>query len=124
MSSALPAGGPSRISVSTTSPSSLSTIRCAVVDPTKPPPTTVTFFRLIFCLLRSAAANRLVAALTTYYRYCSSHILNNRSRERARSQLRRSGHQPLQIVGHFLLLNGLRNSILDQVRRFVPSEEL
>src|SRR5882724_6002113 len=42
----LPAGGPSRISVSTTSASSISTIRCAVVDPTNPPPTTVTFFRI------------------------------------------------------------------------------
>src|SRR5260221_4082566 len=43
----LPAGGPSKISVNTTSASSISTIRCAVVDPTNPPPTTVTFFRLI-----------------------------------------------------------------------------
>src|SRR6266436_5651666 len=47
MSSALPAGAPSKISVKTTSASSLSTIRCAVVEPTNPPPTTVTFFLLI-----------------------------------------------------------------------------
>src|ERR1700675_1749710 len=47
MSSAFPAGGPSKISVNTTSASSRSTILCAVVDPTNPPPTTVTFFRLI-----------------------------------------------------------------------------
>src|SRR5260370_24942852 len=47
MSKAFPAGGPSKISVNTTSASSISTIRCAVVDPTNPPPTTVTFFRLI-----------------------------------------------------------------------------
>src|SRR5579864_208292 len=46
MSSAFPAGGPSRISVSTTSANSRSTMRCAVVDPTNPPPTTVTFFRM------------------------------------------------------------------------------
>src|ERR1700737_297511 len=46
ISSPLPAGGPSRISVSTTSASSMSTMRCAVVDPTNPPPTTVTFFRI------------------------------------------------------------------------------
>src|ERR1700738_376229 len=46
ISSPLPAGGPSRISVSTTSASSISTMRCAVVDPTNPPPTTVTFFRI------------------------------------------------------------------------------
>ena len=46
ISSALPAGGPSRISVNTTSASSRSTIRCAVVEPTNPPPTTVTFFRI------------------------------------------------------------------------------
>src|SRR5882762_1741489 len=47
MSKAFPAGGPSKISVNTTSASSISTILCAVVDPTNPPPTTVTFFRLI-----------------------------------------------------------------------------
>src|ERR1700726_659071 len=46
MSSALPAGEPSRISVSTTSARPLSTIRCAVVEPTNPPPTTVTFLRI------------------------------------------------------------------------------
>ncbi len=46
MSSALPAGGPSKMSVSTTSASSMSTMRCAVVDPTNPPPTTVTFLRI------------------------------------------------------------------------------
>ena len=47
MSRALPAGGPSRMSVRMTSASSMSTMRCAVVDPTKPEPTTVTFFLLI-----------------------------------------------------------------------------
>src|SRR5579864_9244357 len=45
-SRALPAGTPSRISVITTSPSPESTMRCAVVEPTNPPPTTVTFFRI------------------------------------------------------------------------------
>src|SRR5882672_6181002 len=44
MSSALPAGELSKMSVRTTSASSLSTMRCAVVEPTNPPPTTVTFF--------------------------------------------------------------------------------
>src|SRR5437879_4656179 len=46
MSKAFPAGGPSKMSVNTTSASSISTMRCAVVEPTKPPPTTVTFFRI------------------------------------------------------------------------------
>src|SRR5437867_7718411 len=50
MSRALPAGGPSRMSVSTTSASSMSTIRCAVVEPTNPLPTTVTFFLLMVFL--------------------------------------------------------------------------
>src|SRR5271157_6510555 len=48
MSSAFPCGDPSKMSVSTTSASSRSTIRTASVDPTNPPPTTVTFFLLIF----------------------------------------------------------------------------
>ena len=56
MSSALPAGGPSKISVNTTSASSKSTMRCAVVDPTKPPPTTVTFFLLMLPL----ASNEII----------------------------------------------------------------
>src|SRR6266849_6209329 len=51
MSSALPAGGPSKMSVNTTSASSRSTMRCAVVDPTNPPPTTVTFFLLMPLLI-------------------------------------------------------------------------
>ena len=46
MSSALPAGMPSKMSVTTTSAKPLSTMRCAVVEPTNPPPTTVTFFRI------------------------------------------------------------------------------
>src|SRR5690348_2098748 len=50
-SRAFPAGTPSRISVMTTSASPRSTIRCAVVEPTNPPPTTVTFLRMYKYLL-------------------------------------------------------------------------
>src|SRR5580658_6851820 len=46
ISSALPAGTPSKMSVNTTSARPASRILCAVVDPTNPPPTTVTFFRI------------------------------------------------------------------------------
>src|ERR1700688_5112584 len=46
MSNAFPAGTPSRISVMTTSARSASTILCAVVEPTNPLPTTVTFLRI------------------------------------------------------------------------------
>jgi hypothetical protein len=53
MSNAFPAGGPSKMSVNTTSASSKSTMRCAVVEPTKPPPTTVTLFLLMQLLVSS-----------------------------------------------------------------------
>src|SRR5271154_5471960 len=127
MSSALPAGGPSKISVITTSASSMSTMRCAVVDPTNPLPTTVTFFLLIrsspnlcvqlLCAPRpkivipSEARNLLLFFRSSHYSLSRDgrrrlHILNNRISKRRRAHFGRSGHQPLQIVRHAFLLNG------------------
>src|SRR5215467_15016197 len=98
MSSAFPAGGPSKVSVSTTSASSISAIRCAVVDPTNPPPTTVTFFLLIlFCpfLLRTLclpAPGGTWQSLPLLRHRHPLHILNNRACKRRRPQLRRARH--------------------------------
>src|SRR5215831_2927306 len=162
MSRALPAGGPSKISVNTTSASSKSTILCAVVDPTKPPPTTVTFFRLIFFSFgvwepssrfyglklnhQIVAANQVAAngkqraairnpSRTALERegLCSSlatghcrlrHILNNRLGKGRRPQLRPARHQPFQIIRHALLLDSLRNPVLNEFRRSFPSQKL
>src|SRR5882672_11348223 len=76
ISRALPAGGPSKMSVSTTSASSRSTIRCAVVDPTKPPPTTVTFFLLMPLLVSNRILLGESSALSAlgYFFQLAGHI--------------------------------------------------
>src|SRR4029077_14031684 len=137
MSSALPAGGPSRISVSTTSASSRSTIRCAVVDPTKPPPTTVTLFLLIRLLVFrwniSARSQRTLRRCLGFFlvfapqlaRDCGSlHVLNDRRREVRGTDFRGTWHEPLEIVGHSFLLNRSCDAVLDQLRCFLPSKKL
>src|SRR5262252_11149 len=138
MSSAFPAGGPSKISVSTTSASSISTIRCAVVDPTNPPPTTVTFFRLIFLSTECRALVRQIF-LTSFLLYCAPscefrcllspsrqphHILNNCPGKRRRPQFRSTRHQPLQVIGHALLLDGPCDPVFNQLRRVLPTQKL
>src|SRR5579859_4416533 len=91
MSNALPAGGPSRISVRTTSARSISTMRCAVVDPTNPPPTTVTFLRILSISLQNESLLREhsvpPAVAPRKYQLTSDdlrsrHILDDRGRER------------------------------------------
>src|SRR6266568_835818 len=97
MSSALPAGGPSKISVNTTSASSRSTMRCAVVDPTNPPPTTVTFFLLMPLLVTNKLLRRKSlhspSELARHRR--AFHILDDGRRKRRGPHFRRSRHQPL-----------------------------
>src|ERR1700760_1378274 len=121
MSSALPAGGPSRISVNTTSASSRSTMRCAVVEPTNPPPTTVTFFRLILfsvylyeLCVSALSFSFLPPAPRGLFRDSHTlHIFDDRGRERRCADLGRTGHQSLEVVGDFLLLNRARDAVLD-----------
>src|SRR3974390_409713 len=114
MSSALPAGGPSRISVNTTSASSRSTIRCAVVEPTNPPPTTVTFFLLIGCLSLSVMPEIQKTEL---------HIRDNSIGKCRSAQLGSSGHQSLQVIGDLFLLNGFGEACLTQFSRLAPTHE-
>src|SRR5215471_14312535 len=106
ISSALPAGGPSRMSVRITSANSMSTIRCAVVEPTNPLPTTVTFFLLIFsprtlflatrCQAEHGEEAALAVGRLSRHRH-PLHVLNNRSGKRRRPNLCRAGHQPFQV---------------------------
>src|SRR4029077_8154969 len=113
------AGGPSKMSVNTTSASSMSAMRCAVVEPTNPPPTTVTFFRLIlFCpFLCELCAS--VAKSFFLLRHCHAlHIFNNGAGERRRPKLGRTCHQPLQVVRNCFLLNCPRDSVFNQLRGF------
>src|SRR5712664_1833300 len=137
MSSALPAGGPSKMSVSTTSASSRSTIRCAVVDPTKPPPTTVTFFLLMPLLVSDELLRCESFALSASLRYLllslaselpcrrhALHILNDGRRKRRRAYFRRARHEPLEIVRDALLLNRESDAVLGQRGHFLPPQEL
>src|SRR5260370_27014892 len=105
MSSALPAGGPSKMSVNTTSASSRSTMRCAVVDPTNPPPTTVTFFLLMPLLIRNNLFLRepsTRSAIGDSFQLSSHsdpfHILNDRRGKRRRAHLGRARHLSLEVV--------------------------
>src|SRR5271169_5534197 len=125
MSSALPAGGPSRISVSTTSASSRSTIRCAVVDPTNPPPTTVTFFRMraFSCIGQNESELRQERLPPPPLRFlpCDClrlHVLNDGARELRRTQLRRAFHHPFEVVRDPLLSNRALDRCFDQFAHF------
>src|SRR5579885_3041179 len=120
MSTALPEGGPSRLSVSTTSASSRSTMRCAVVGPTNPPPTTVTFFRLILLLLETGCFRWVQSAGDRL----PLHVLDDRGGKCGCAHFCGAGHQPFQVVGYSLLLNRSRDAVLDQLCRFLPAQEL
>src|SRR6202789_4682792 len=98
----LPWGTPSTTSISPRSASSLSAIQCAAVAPTFPAPTMLTFFR-IFLL---------------------THVLNHSGREFAGLRLGGSRHLPLKVVGYVFLLDGLLKRALDQLGRFLPTQEL
>src|SRR6266478_310223 len=128
MSSALPAGGPSKMSVNTTSASSRSTMRCAVVDPTNPPPTTVTFFLLMPLLVSNKLFLRKPSAFgDSFYLPGHSdplHILNDRRGKRRRAHLGRARHLSLEIVSNTFLLNRPRDAIIDHHGRFLPPQEL
>src|ERR1700677_1398047 len=98
----LPWGTPSTTSISTTSASSLAAIQCAAVAPTLPAPTMLTFFR-IFLL---------------------THVFNHSGREFAGLRLGGSRHLPLKVVGYVFLLDGLLKRTLNQLGRFLPTQEL
>src|SRR5687768_11755424 len=100
MSSPLPWGMPSRMSMRTTSLTSRSASRWARVAPTLPPPTTVTF--------------RFIAIL-------SSQVADDGGGELRRLQDGRALHLALEIVGDALLADGLLERFLDRVRRLAPA---
>jgi hypothetical protein len=58
LSTALPAGTPSRISVSATSARPRSIIRYAIIEPTNPPPTTVTLLRIMPPVIASTVVTK------------------------------------------------------------------
>src|SRR5580698_7141921 len=132
MSSALPAGGPSRISVNTTSANSRSTMRCAVVEPTNPPPTTVTFFLLILI-----SVNSVLSALNSFLLFHSTridraellcdchtlHVFDDRGCECRSADFGCARHEAFEVVSDFLLLNRARDAVFDQLSRFFPAKE-
>src|ERR1019366_1772218 len=130
ISSALPAGGPSRISVSTTSANSRSTMRCAVVDPTNPPPTTVTFFRMsaFSCIGQNESEIRQECLPPPLLRFllCDClrlHVLNDGACKLRSTQLGRAFHHPFEVVCDPLLSNGALDPCFDQLAHFIPAHE-
>src|SRR5271168_4133719 len=106
------------MSTSTTSASSFAAIQCAAVAPTFPAPTIVTFFRIF--LLQSGRSRCFVPKARPAGR-AVLHIADHAAREFARLRLGRTGHLALKIVRDILLLDGLLQRTLDQLRRLVPT---
>src|SRR3989304_6263507 len=128
MSRPFPCGIPSRMSIITTSASSASAMRWAAVAPTLPAPTTVSlnlpmFDVSLFSCPRPSSGRSLPALFARGGRAlrarCSPqglHILDHRGRELRRLQKRRALHQPMEVVGHPLLADGLLEARLDEDR--------
>src|SRR4051812_25462374 len=100
MSSPLPWGIPSTMSMSTTSLTSRSAKRWARDAPTLPPPTIVTF----------------------RFMDPSSEVLDDRGGELGRLQDRGPFHLTLEVVGDALLADGLLERLLDGVRGLPPAQ--
>src|SRR5579859_1345810 len=130
ISSALPAGGPSRISVSTTSASSRSTMRCAVVDPTNPPPTTVTFLRMsaFSCFIQSECRKKTAGDSPQFGQILLGdcrrlHVFDDGAGKLRSAQLGRAFHQALQVVRNSLLADRSFDTQFDQLANLVPAHE-
>src|SRR5207302_8645901 len=126
-SSALPAGTTSRISVITTSARPRSTIRCAVVEPTNPPPTTVTFFRIRELLRKFGDPIRIVipseqrergsspnfvaqisaGEIISIRRDTRLHVFDDGRCEFRGAQFFGAFHQTFEVVGTAFLADGL-----------------
>src|SRR5262245_21848725 len=104
MSSALPCGRPSTTSNSTTSASWRCAISCACTPPMLPPPMSEIFFFRFAISLNSSA-----------------HVLDDGSPELRALEQRPSVHQPVEIVGHALLRDGLGDAVLDQAGNLAPA---
>src|SRR5580704_16733095 len=137
-SKALPAGTPSRISVITTSARPRSTTRCAVVEPTNPPPTTVTFFRIpssfVKLTIRSGSSSRANSvsegSLLAVVKSCAGkssircdaclHVFDNGRREFGGAQFFGAFHQALEDISDAFLADGVFDGAFDELRRFLP----
>src|SRR6266540_3536645 len=122
MSSPLPCGTPGRMSMSTTSASSLSAIERAAVAPTLPEPTTVTLRFIdapriahpclrppLFCLCAALLARSAILPVRSRCYPCARlfHVRDDGVGELRRLQLRRALHLAREIVGHLLLRDRL-----------------
>src|SRR2546423_11841299 len=103
---------PSSTSISTTSASSFEAIQWAAVAPTFPPPTIVTFLRMKSFLLNG---NFLAAV---------HHVVNKAVGKLAGFHFGSAGHEALEILSYFLLLNRGFQRSLDHARRFTPSQKI
>src|SRR5439155_3840237 len=105
-SSALPCGIPSMTSTSTTSPSSFSTAYWATLAPTLPAPTTVILGRG-YCVLRISALPSCIPIPFSARCLQRGHALDDGAAELRALHFAGALHQPGEVVGDDLLLDGL-----------------
>src|SRR5512134_3424840 len=106
---------PSITSTSTTSPSSFSTTYCATVAPTLPAPTTVILGRRLTTVSGSACPTCMPVLLQP------GHALDDRRPELRALHLLRALHEPREVVGDDLFLDGLLEAGDDPVRGVGPA---
>src|SRR5271169_4840538 len=106
-------------------------MRCAVVEPTNPPPTTVTFLRMsaFSCFGQNESEMRQECLPLPPLRFllcdCQRlHVLDDGARELRSTQLRRAFHHPFEVVRDPLLSNSALDPRFDQFARFVPAHEI
>src|SRR4029079_17046288 len=104
-SSAFPCGIPSRMSTSTTSPSSFVAQPMATCSPTNPAPTTVIFFRMVLPGSTSEVGDDRRADLRALHFASALHL-------------------PREVVRHDLLVDRLRERRGHRLPRLLPSEVL
>src|SRR4029450_2722061 len=110
---------PSTTSTSTTSPSSFSTTYCATLAPTLPAPTTVIFGRGCVTLSTSAWPP-CCAAIGSAPRLQLGHVLDDGRAELRALDFLGPLHQPCQVIGHHLLLDGGLEAGDDAIGRLQP----
>src|ERR1017187_1684074 len=72
--------------------------------------------------MRIFSVSSVVQCLSRAGQHAGAHIFDHGAGEFAGLHFGGAGHQALEVVGHFLLLDGALHALLDQVGGFVPAE--
>src|SRR5579863_6476259 len=69
-----------------------------------------------------ASVSSVVEVLSRFRQHRRSHVLDEMSGELAGLDLGGAFHQTLEVISHFLLLNGVFHALLDEISGFVPTQ--